>query len=154
MSHWSDTDIAYMREALVEATAAAADDEVPVGAVVVSGGEIIGRGRNNPIAAHDPTAHAEINAIREAARRKGNYRLPGATLYVTLEPCAMCVAAMAHARLARVVFGAYDDKSGAAGGALDLVSEKGLHHRIDVNGGLLADECGKLLQTFFESRRA
>lgn len=153
MGHWSETDIANMREALAEARAAAGNNEVPVGAVVVIGGEIVGRGNNCPIAANDPTAHAEINAIREAAARLGNYRLVGATLYVTLEPCAMCVAAIAHARIARVVFGAYDDKSGALGGALDLAGEKGLHHRVEANGGLLADECGELLRQFFADRR-
>lgn len=142
-----------MREALTKARTAADSEEVPVGAVVVIGGNVVGRGSNCPIAANDPTAHAEINAIREAAAKVGNYRLAGATLYVTLEPCAMCVAAIAHARIARVVFGAYDDKSGALGGALDLAAEKGLHHRIEVNGGLLADECAELLQQFFADRR-
>ena len=153
MSYWSDTDIAFMREALVQANEASENDEVPVGAVVVSGGKVVGAGRNCPIAAHDPTAHAEVNAIRQAATALGNYRLAGATLYVTLEPCAMCVAAIAHARIGRVVFGAYDDKSGALGGALDLSGEKGLHHRMEINGGLLADECGELLKTFFANRR-
>lgn len=142
-----------MREALEEAKVAAGEDEVPVGAVLISGGQIVGRGRNCPIASHDPTAHAEVNAIREAARKLGNYRLSGAALYVTLEPCAMCVAAMAHARIGRVVFGAYDDKSGAMGGAFDLTMERGLHHRMEVNGGLLADECGDLLRNFFAGRR-
>ena len=153
MGQWSDTDIACMHEALAAARTAADNNEVPVGAVVVVGGEIVGRGSNSPIATSDPTAHAEINAIRKAAANLGNYRLTGATLYVSLEPCAMCVAAIAHARIARVVFGAYDDKSGALGGALDLADEKALHHRMEVNGGLLADECGELLQRFFAERR-
>lgn len=143
-----------MAVALEEARAAAEEGEVPVGAVLVYGDEPLARNHNRTRELTDPTAHAEILVLRDAATQLGDWRLVDSTLYVTLEPCAMCVAAMAHARLARVVFGAYDDKSGAAGGALDLVSEKGLHHRIDVNGGLLADECGKLLQTFFESRRA
>lgn len=153
MGQWSDTDIACMHEALAAARTAADNNEVPVGAVVVVGGKIVGRGSNSPIATSDPTAHAEINAIRKAAANLGNYRLTGATLYVSLEPCAMCVAAIAHARIARVVFGAYDDKSGALGGALDLADEKALHHRMEVNGGLLADECGELLQRFFAERR-
>ena len=153
MGQWSDTDIACMHEALAAARTAADNNEVPVGAVVVVGGKIVGRGSNSPIATSDPTAHAEINAIRKAAANLGNYRLTGATLYVTLEPCAMCVAAIAHARIARVVFGAYDDKSGALGGALDLAGEKGLHHRVEANGGLLADECGELLRQFFADRR-
>lgn len=153
MGHWSETDIACMREALAEARAAANNNEVPVGALVVIGGEVVGQGNNSPITSNDPTAHAEINAIRQAAAKLGNYRLVGATLYVTLEPCAMCVAAIAHARIARVVFGAYDDKSGALGGALDLAGDKGLHHRMEVNGGLLADECGDVLKQFFADRR-
>ena len=153
MSYWSDTDTEFMQAALLEAGKAAAVDEVPVGAVVIMHGQVIGRGYNRPIKTNDPTAHAEIIALRAAAASEENYRLAGATLYVTLEPCAMCVAAMAHARVGRLVFGAYDTKGGAAGSAMDLVSERGLQHRIDVNGGLLADEAGNLLKTFFRSRR-
>jgi tRNA(adenine34) deaminase len=153
MSHWSETDTEFMHEALAEAQCALRNNEVPVGAVVVIGGEVVGRGSNSPISSNDPTAHAEINAIRQSGVKMGNYRLAGATIYVTLEPCAMCVAAIAHARISRVVFGAYDEKSGALGGAFDLAGEKGLHHRMEVNGGLLANECGELLKRFFAGRR-
>ena len=143
----------YMREALLQAAAAAASGEVPVGAVVVKDGEIIGRGANRPIGAADPTAHAEIVALREAAARLGNYRLTGCELYVTLEPCAMCVGAMLHARLARVVFGAPDPKTGACGGAVALASEEKLNHQTAFAGGVLADECGALIRRFFAERR-
>lgn len=153
MSHWSDTDTKFMRAALLEASKAAAADEVPVGAVVVMHGQVVGRGFNRPIKTNDPTAHAEIVALREAAATEENYRLSGATLYVTLEPCAMCIAAMAHARVGRVVFAAYDSKGGAAGSAMDLTSERGLQHRLDVNGGLLAEEAGTLLKEFFQKKR-
>ena len=142
-----------MRAALELARRAAEAAEVPVGAVVVRDGEIIGRGANSPVADRDPSAHAEINALREAGRAAGNYRLGGCELYVTLEPCAMCLGAMLNARIARLVFGAYDDKAGAAGSVLDLASERQLNHRIEVNGGLLADECGALLADFFAERR-
>ena len=148
----SDADA--MRLALAEARAAAAAGEVPVGAVMVQGGRVIAAGRNAPIAGHDPTAHAEIAALRAAAARLGNYRLEGCTLYVTLEPCAMCAGAMLHARLDRVVFGAADPKTGAAGGAVDLFAEPRLNHRTQVQGDVLADECGELLRTFFKPRRA
>ncbi len=150
---WSQSDVECMRAALTLARGAESGGEVPVGAVVVAGGEIAGRGSNRTLADCDPTAHAEIVALRAAARAAGNYRLPQATLYVTLEPCAMCVAAMLHARIARLVFGAYDDKAGAAGGVLDLTAHPRLNHRIEVNGGLLAAECGQLLTSFFERRR-
>jgi len=142
-----------MREALALAATAAAEGEVPVGAVVVQGAEIIGRGWNRPIAAHDPTAHAEIIALREAAARVGNYRLAGCELYVTLEPCAMCVGAMLHARLARVVFGARDPKTGACGGVIDLPAVGALNHHARFEGGVLADECGAILRRFFAERR-
>ena len=143
----------YMRAALEQARAAGAADEVPVGAVVVCGGEIVGRGFNQPIGRHDPTAHAEIMALRDAAARLGNYRLPGCELYVTLEPCAMCSGAIMHARIARVVFGARDPKTGVAGSVLDLFAEPRLNHHATVEGGLLADECGSMLSRFFAARR-
>jgi len=142
-----------MREALELARAAAEAGEVPVGAVVVRAGEIVGRGWNRPIGARDPTAHAEIVALREAASRLGNYRLPDCELYVTLEPCAMCVGAMLHARLARVVFGAADPKTGACGGAVSLSAEGRLNHQTAFAGGVLAEECGQLLRRFFADRR-
>lgn len=142
-----------MRVALALAGQGAAAGEVPVGAVVVKDGEVIGRGYNRPIATADPSAHAEIVALREAAARLGNYRLPGCELYVTLEPCAMCVGAMLHARLARVVFGAADPKTGACGGAVALASEPKLNHQTRFAGGVLADECSTLLKRFFASRR-
>jgi tRNA(adenine34) deaminase len=142
-----------MREALVLAAQGAAAGEVPVGAVVVKEGEIIGRGYNRPISTADPSAHAEIVALREAAARLGNYRLPGCALYVTLEPCAMCVGAMLHARLARVVYGAPDAKTGACGGAVALAAEAKLNHQTVFEGGALADECGVMLKRFFAARR-
>ena len=143
----------FMREAQALAAAAAAAGEVPVGAVVVKGGEIVGRGWNRPIGTNDPTAHAEIVALREAAARLGNYRLTDCELYVTLEPCAMCVGAMLHARLARVVFGAPDPKTGACGGALALSNEARLNHQTAFVGGVLAGECGAILRRFFAERR-
>ena len=147
------SDEAFMREALALAQQAAAAGEVPVGAIVVREGEIIGRGFNRPISAHDPTSHAEIEALRDAARRHGNYRLNDCELYVTLEPCAMCVGAMLHARLARIVFGANDPKTGACGSVIDLPSVAALNHHARFEGGLLASECGALLKQFFASRR-
>ena len=150
----SETDDAtWMLAALAEARAAAAAGEVPVGAVLVRGGEVIATGRNAPIGGHDPTAHAEIAALRAAAQRLGNYRLDGCTLYVTLEPCAMCSGAMLHARLPRVVYGAADPKTGAAGSVVDLFAEPRLNHQTQVAGGVLAEECGALLQDFFSERR-
>jgi len=143
-----------MREALALAREAAGVDEVPVGAVVVIDGEIVGRGFNQPIGRHDPTAHAEIMALRDAAARVGNYRLPGSTLYVTLEPCVMCSGAIMHARVGRVVFGARDPKTGAAGSVIDLYAEARLNHHADIVGGVLAEECGALLSGFFAARRA
>ena len=143
----------YMRAALEQARAAGAVDEVPVGAVVVCAGEIVGRGFNQPIGRHDPTAHAEIMALRDAAARLGNYRLPGCELYVTLEPCVMCSGAIMHARIARVVFGARDPKTGVAGSVLDLFAEPRLNHHATIEGGLLADECGRMLSSFFAARR-
>jgi tRNA(adenine34) deaminase len=142
-----------MRLAIELARRAEADGEVPVGAVVVQGGVVVGEGWNRPIGTHDPTAHAEILALRAAAARAGDYRLGGATLYVTLEPCPMCAAAMAHARIARLVFGAWDPRQGAAGSAFDLVTAPALNHRIDAFGGVLSEECGALLRGFFAGRR-
>lgn len=147
------TDIDYMRRALQLARDAACAGEVPVGAVVVSGGQIVGEGANRPIAGHDPTAHAEILALRAAGAALGSYRLTDAVLYVTLEPCAMCAAAMVHARVRRVVFGAFDPKAGAAGSLIDLFRLPGLNHRVDAFGGVLADDCGAVLSDFFAARR-
>ncbi len=127
--------------------------EVPVGAVVVKDGEIVGRGYNQPIGKHDPTAHAEVMALRDAAQRLGNYRLPGCTLYVTLEPCAMCSGAIMHARIGRVVFGATDPKTGVAGSVINLYTEARLNHHASIEGGLMAGECGSLLSSFFAARR-
>ena len=153
MVGWSEMDLGNMRAALEEAEAAAESGEVPVGAVVVAGGEIIARGHNRSETDNDPSAHAEIVALREAARRTGNYRLTDATLYVTLEPCAMCMGALVQARIERLVFGAYDPKAGAAGSAIDLSDSPSFNHRFEINGGVLAEECGAPLKAFFESRR-
>ena len=142
-----------MREALAQARLALAEGEVPVGAVVVHGDRIVGRGHNAPVGSHDPTAHAEIRALREAAHELGNYRLDGCELFVTLEPCAMCSGAMLHGRLARVVYAAADAKTGAAGSVIDLFSPGPLNHQTTVQGGVLAAECGTLLTEFFRSRR-
>lgn len=142
-----------MGEALAEAMRAAAAGEVPVGALVVLDGRIIGRGANAPIATHDPTAHAEIQALRQAGRRVGNYRLPGATLYTTVEPCLMCMGALWHARVARLVFGCFDPKAGAAGSLFDVPRDARLTPRLDVTGGVCEAECRGLLQRFFLVRR-
>ena len=143
----------WMDEALALAREAGARGEVPVGAVVVKDGAVVGRGGNAPIAASDPTAHAEIAALREAARALGNYRLPACSLYVTIEPCAMCAGAILHARIARVVFGARDPKTGACGSVVDLFAEPRLNHHATVVEGVRADECGALLSAFFAARR-
>ena len=142
-----------MTLALAEARIAALGGEVPVGAIVVYEGEVIATGRNAPVAQHDPTAHAEISALREAARKLGNYRLEGCELYVTLEPCAMCSGAMLHARLRRVVYGAADPKTGAAGSVLDLFAQPLLNHHTELLGGVLAESAGALLREFFAERR-
>jgi len=147
------TDEVFMRRALELARQGQAEGEVPVGALVVLDGEVIGEGWNRPISAADPTAHAEIQALRAAARAGGNYRLAGAQLYVTLEPCAMCVGAMFHARIARVVYGARDPKTGSAGSVIDLFAETRLNHHATVIGGVLAEESGALLSAFFAARR-
>jgi tRNA(adenine34) deaminase len=147
------TDERWMRHALALAARAEAEGEVPVGAVVVRGDELLGEGWNRPVALKDPTAHAEILALREAAQKAGDYRLGGATLYVTLEPCPMCAAAIAHARVARLVFGAWDPRQGAAGSVFNLVTARELNHRVDTFGGVLSEECGELLRNFFATRR-
>ncbi len=151
---FSPEDYRFMREALREAEEAFREGEVPVGAILVSPeGEIIGRGHNRPISLCDPTAHAEILALREGARRLGNYRLPGTTLYVTLEPCPMCAGALVYARVKRLVFGARDEKSGACGSLYEIVRDPRLNHRLEVAWGLLAEEARTLLQTFFRLLR-
>ena len=143
----------FMQQALAEARRAEAEGEVPVGAVVVREGEVIAAAHNQPIALHDPTAHAEILALRAAAAKLGNYRLTGCDLYVTLEPCAMCVGALVHARIRRLVYGAADPKAGAVASCLRLLDSPHWNHRVEVRGGLLADEASALLQQFFSSRR-
>ena len=148
------TDKNHMQIALELASQAAAAGEVPVGALVVKDGVIIGRGYNAPISLHDPSAHAEIQAMRDAAQTLGNYRLVGCTLYVTLEPCAMCCGAIQHARIARLVYGASDPKTGACGGVINLMTELRLNHHTEVSGGVLAVECGTMLTQFFAGRRS
>ncbi len=147
------TDETYVRRALALAQRAQESNEVPVGALVVIRGEVVGEGWNRPVGTHDPTAHAEIVALRDAAAHAGNYRLGSATLYVTLEPCAMCVGAAIQARVARLVFGAWDLKAGACGSVFDLTREPRLNHRLDVFGGVCAEECREILRRFFEARR-
>lgn len=148
------SDLLFMRAAIELARQAATAGEVPVGAVVVQDGVIIGRGSNQPIGRHDPTAHAEVVALRDAAQHLGNYRLTDCDLYVTLEPCCMCVGAMMHARIDRVFFGAADPKTGACGSVVNLFAESRLNHHAEVMGGMLADEAGKLLRQFFADRRS
>lgn len=150
---WPEADLEYLRRALAEARLAADAKEVPVGAVVVSAGRVVSTGQNRSLRDHDPSAHAEIVALRAAAAAAQNHRLTGATLYVTLEPCPMCVGAIAEARIARVVFGAYDGKSGALGSALDLGEAPALRHRFEINGGVLQEECAAPLGEFFAARR-
>ncbi|QWE09156.1 tRNA adenosine(34) deaminase TadA [Polynucleobacter ibericus] len=149
----AELDLQYMRMAIEQAQLAAQAGEVPVGAVIVKDGQVISRAFNKPIATHDPSAHAEMLALREAALTEQNYRIPGSTLYVTLEPCAMCSGAMLHARVERVVYGAPDLKTGAAGGVLDLFSSKQINHQTSVEGGIMSEECGQLLRVFFKGRR-
>jgi tRNA(adenine34) deaminase len=149
-----DADTAFMRVALAQAELARAKGEVPVGAVVVKDGEVVAVGYNQPIGRHDPTAHAEIVALRLAAEKLGNYRLPGCELYVTLEPCAMCSGAMMHARLARVVYAASDPKTGVCGSVLDLFAHDVLNHHTEVVGGVMATEASTMLKGFFAERRA
>ena len=150
----TDSDLHFMHVAMAQAELARAAGEVPVGAVLVIDGEIVGRGYNQPISANDPTAHAEVMALRDAGLHLNNYRLPGSTLYVTLEPCVMCCGAIMHARVERVVFGARDPKTGAVGSVIDLFSETRLNHHAVAEGGLLAEECGAMLSRFFAERRA
>jgi tRNA(Arg) A34 adenosine deaminase TadA len=146
-------DAAYMRAALALAREGRERDEVPIGSVVVVDGAIVGRGYNQPLGSHDPTAHAEIVAIREAARQVGNYRLTGATLYVTIEPCQMCVGAMVHARIARLVYGAPEPKAGAIESAMQAHAHPALNHRLEVTGRVLEEECRDVIQAFFADRR-
>jgi tRNA(adenine34) deaminase len=152
---FAEADRHWMRHALELARRAAEEGEVPVGALLVCKGEILGAGWNRPIIEHDPSAHAEIQALRAAGRRVGNYRLPGSILYVTLEPCVMCAGAIVQARVAEVIYGAPDPKAGACGSVFDLLPSDGrFNHRTEVRGGLLADECGEVLRAFFRARRA
>jgi tRNA(adenine34) deaminase len=153
MSERDEVDRGWMRRALALAREAAAAGEVPVGAVVVAGDQLIGEGWNRPITTQDPTGHAEIVALREAARHQANYRLPGTTLYVTLEPCTMCFGAMIHARIARLVFAARDPKSGVVGGAGDLSRAGYFNHHFELTAGVCADEAAELLRAFFQARR-
>ncbi len=143
----------WMNLALEEARAATRDGEVPVGAVVIKDGQIVGRGHNRNLQQNDPTAHAEVMAMREAASKLGNHRLPGCTLYATIEPCAMCAGAMVHARLSRLVFGAFDPKAGAAGSVLEVLNHPRLNHKLEITPGVLAEECSAILKRFFAERR-
>ena len=149
----TDQDVAFMQAALEQAQLAASSGEAPVGAVLIAGGDVLARGHNRSIADNDPSGHAEIVVLREAGQARGNHRLTDTILYVTLEPCAMCVGAIVQARVARVVFGAYDPKAGALGSAIDLSDSPAFNHRFEIQGGVLADECGTLLRDFFEQRR-
>lgn len=153
MTAGSSADRQFMAMALQLAEQAAAAGEVPVGAVLVQAGEVIGQASNAPIAGHDPTGHAEVLAMRKAGQHLSNYRLPNTTLYVTLEPCAMCAGALVHARVERLVFGAADPQRGAAGSALNLLNHAAMNHRVEVLGGVMAEECGGLLRDFFQARR-
>ena len=148
-----ELDRQFMQQALEQAELAALAGEVPVGAVIVRDGEVISKAFNKPITNHDPSAHTEMLALRQAALAEENYRLPGTTLYVTLEPCTMCSGAMLHARVDRIVFGAKDPKTGAAGSVLDVFSSKQINHQTVIEGGMMAEECGQLLRDFFKERR-
>ena len=148
-----ELDRQFMQQALEQAGLAALAGEVPVGALIVRNGEVIARAFNQPITNHDPSAHAEMQALRQAALSEQNYRLPGTTLYVTLEPCTMCAGAMLHARVDRIVYGAADPKTGAAGSVLDVFSSKQLNHQTIIEGGVMGQECGQLLRDFFKERR-
>ena len=143
----------WMRAALQMADEARKQDEVPVGAVLIMNDEIIGRGFNHPVGQHDPSAHAEIEALRDAAQRVGNYRLPGSSLFVTVEPCTMCAGALIHARVGRLVFGAREPRAGAVVSSAKVLDNPALNHRVSVTEGVLADECAALLKEFFKSRR-
>jgi tRNA(adenine34) deaminase len=148
-----EADAAWMERALEQAALAAAAGEVPVGALVIKDGEIIGRGHNRNLLDNDPTAHAEIVALRQAAARLGNHRLTGCTMVATIEPCSMCAGALIHARIARLVYGASDPKAGAAGSTLQVINHPGLNHRMEVTAGVLADNCSEILQNFFRQKR-
>jgi tRNA(adenine34) deaminase len=149
----SRDDAAWMEAALEQARLAAEADEVPVGALVIKDGEIAGRGRNRNLQDHDPTAHAEIVALRQAAQRLGNHRLAGCTIYTTIEPCSMCAGALIHARVARLVYGASDPKAGAAGSVLQVLNHPGLNHKMEITSGVLSDRCSEILQEFFRRKR-
>lgn len=151
IAHRSDED--WMRHALTLAQRAQAEGEVPVGAVLVQDDEIIGEGWNRPIGLHDPSAHAEMLALRAAAQKVGNYRLPGSTLYVTLEPCVMCAGAIIHARVSRLVFGAHDPKAGGVHSVYDVIANPRLNHRLEWTGGVMENECANALREFFRARR-
>ena len=148
-----ELDRQFMQQALEQAKLAALAGEVPVGAVLIRDGQVISRAFNKPISDHDPSAHAEMLALRQAAKSDENYRLPGTTLYVTLEPCTMCAGAILHARLDRIVYGATDPKTGAAGSVLDVFSSKQINHQTSVEAGVMGEECGQLLRDFFKERR-
>jgi len=150
---WSDDDIDGMRAALAEAETAASEGEIPVGAIVIVNDEIVATGRNCSVGKSDPSGHAEIVALRAAGANSGNYRMPEATLYVTLEPCVMCTGAIVQSRIKRVVFGAYDKKAGALGSVEDLSDSRAFNHRFEINGGVLADDSARLLKDFFKNRR-
>ncbi|QWE23991.1 tRNA adenosine(34) deaminase TadA [Polynucleobacter sp. AP-Elch-400A-B2] len=149
----AELDRQYMQQAIEQAMLAASAGEVPVGAVLVRDGKVISKGFNQPISNSDPSAHAEMLALRGAAQSEANYRLPGTTLYVTLEPCTMCAGAILHARVDRVVFGASDPKTGAAGSVLNVFSQKQINHQTQVEGGIMSEECGQILRQFFKERR-
>lgn len=153
ISEAESLDLFWMQRALELARQAEAEGEVPVGAVLVKEDQILGEGWNAPIGEHDPTAHAEIRALRNAATRLGNYRLPDTTLYVTLEPCVMCAGAIIHARVQRVVYGAVDPKTGAAGSVFDILNSELHNHRVNISGGVLEQECSTLLKDFFQAKR-
>ena len=149
----AELDHQFMQQAIEQAQLAALEGEVPVGAVLVRDGKVISKAFNQPITHHDPSAHAEMLVLRAAAKAEENYRLPGSTLYVTLEPCTMCAGAMLHARVDRIVYGAPDPKTGAAGSVLDVFSSKQINHQTTVEGGVMGEECGQLLRSFFKERR-
>ena len=149
----SEEDAAWMEQALEQARVAAAAGEVPVGALVIKDGQVLGRGHNRNLQEHDPTAHAEIIALRQAAAQSGNHRLAGCTMFSTIEPCSMCAGALVHARIARLVYGASDPKAGAAGSVLSVLNHPRLNHRIDITAGVLAERCSEILTSFFQARR-
>jgi len=149
----SEEDAAWMEQALEQARVAAAAGEVPVGALVIKDGQVLGRGHNRNLQEHDPTAHAEIIALRQAAAQSGNHRLAGCTMFSTIEPCSMCAGALVHARIARLVYGASDPKAGAAGSVLQVLNHPRLNHKMEITAGVLSDQCSQILQEFFRDRR-